>query len=186
MENKYKFALGAVAIAAIIVVAYIVLQQPFETIEKEYEIKAYPGLSAAKRVSITSSWHTEEILLKSDSERLEHALIFIIPKVLAKTTADIRISTNGTLIALKNDPIIGISAKEAPNEILAKIEIASGAKDICAIAAIMPLSFLGGLDESQNRQFVERLSEFDMNLNCADVENLENKLSEELQNAFEE
>ena len=185
MENKYKFALGAVALA-IIILAYVMLQQPaFKPIDREYEISAYSGLNAAKRVMITKSWHTEEIILKSDSDLLEHALILIIPKTLAKSMEEVKVSTNGTLIALKNDPIIGISPKDNPNEILVKIEIANGAKDICAVASIMPLEFLAGLDESQNQRLIERLSEFDMNLDCAHVEEIENRLSEELQNAFE-
>src|SRR3989338_4143847 len=185
--NK-KIVAAVVAVAVVLLLAYIfIFQAPsFEPIEKTYKIAGYEGASAIKEVSITGSEHIETINIKSSSGALAYALITFVPKALAEGADDIDITTNGEITNLQGSSIIQTSAKNTPDEIALRISLKSYAKDICTVNTLLPIDFLSSLSGEQSAQLVEKLQKLDMNLSCDKANDLENLLSEELQNAFSE
>ena len=151
---------------------------------KEFTI-GYSGLEVKKKTETTENSQTETVAVSAKAKLPEIVLLTGIPKPLAEDASGVKISSNGKYEVISNSPLIISTIAKDPAMLSLKMEFEKPAKDACTVNFVLPKEFMDGLDAELKVQIYERVKESaNLELNCENVNKLENNMAKEFIEIF--
>jgi hypothetical protein len=143
----------------------------------------YGPVKVFKTVFAEGTRHLEKIVVSSQRGARMLSLFVLVPKALAKSTADISAVSNGRINVIKADPLYKIDALNSDSIALELLAPSTG-QNLCSLLVVVHSAAVAEMSQEQLQSIVDAIIAKDVpELDCAKANEIEKDLSERVYKA---